>query len=38
MADAIVAAYDFSKFSTVADVGGGHGVLLAAILRAHPAL
>ncbi len=38
MADAIVTAYDFSKFSTVADVGGGHGVLLAAILKAHPAL
>jgi len=35
---AIVAAYDFSKFRTVADVGGGQGVLLAAILKAHPSV
>lgn len=33
---AILAAYDFSPASTVIDVGGGHGVLLAAILQANP--
>lgn len=33
IAQAITAAYDFSPFGTVADVGGGHGALLAAILR-----
>lgn len=33
---AVLAAYDFSQFQTVVDVGGGHGRLLAAILRAHP--
>ena len=35
---AILAAYDFSSFRTVADVGGGHGALLAAILKAHPSV
>jgi O-methyltransferase domain/Dimerisation domain len=35
---AIVAGYDFSACRTVADVGGGQGATLAAILRAHPAL
>jgi len=35
--DAILAAYDFAPFATIADVGGGHGALVAAILRAHPA-
>ena len=30
---AIVEAYDFSQFESVADVGGGHGHLLAAILN-----
>jgi hypothetical protein len=35
---AVVAAYDFSAFGTVADVGGGQGSTLAAILRANPAL
>ncbi|MHB9025479.1 MAG: methyltransferase [Armatimonadota bacterium] len=34
---AVLAAYDFSRFGVVADVGGGHGSLLAAILNAHPA-
>ena len=29
------AHYDFSRMRTVADVGGGQGVLLAAVLRAH---
>jgi SAM-dependent methyltransferase len=33
---AILAAYDFSPFRTIADVGGGHGALLAAILKAYP--
>jgi hypothetical protein len=37
-APAIAAAYDFGRWGTVTDVGGGNGVLLAAILRAHPAL
>jgi SAM-dependent methyltransferase len=34
----IVAGYDWSRCSTVVDVGGGHGSLLAAILAAHPHL
>jgi hypothetical protein len=29
----VLAAYDFSGFGTTVDVGGGHGRLLAAILR-----
>ena len=33
---AILATYDFSAFATIADVGGGHGALLAAILKAYP--
>lgn len=33
---AIVAAYDFSQFQTIVDVGGGHGMLLSAILATHP--
>lgn len=32
----VVDAYDFSRFSTIADLGGGHGRLLAALLRACP--
>ncbi|MBA2446401.1 MAG: methyltransferase [Chloroflexi bacterium] len=35
-ADAVTAAYDFSAFRTVVDVGGGRGALLAAILRTNP--
>lgn len=35
---ALLAAYDFSRFDTVVDVGGGHGALLAALLRANPGL
>ncbi|AJE85799.1 putative O-methyltransferase [Streptomyces albus] len=31
-------AYDFGRFRTVVDVGGGDGTLLAAILREHPGL
>jgi hypothetical protein len=37
-AEAIVGAYDFSGIARLADVGGGHGLLLAAILRANPHL
>lgn len=33
---AVTAAYDFLPFGTVADIGGGHGALLAAILRNAP--
>jgi O-methyltransferase domain/Dimerisation domain len=32
----IVAAYDFSPFAAIVDVGGGHGALLAAVLAASP--
>jgi DNA-binding transcriptional ArsR family regulator len=35
---AIVAAYDFSPFHTVADIGGGQGSTLAALLKANPSL
>jgi hypothetical protein len=33
---AIVQAYDFGRYSTVVDVGGGNGALLAAVLLANP--
>lgn len=33
---AVVGTYDFGRFRTVVDVGGGQGVLLAAILQANP--
>jgi len=36
--EAIVAAYDFSAIRVLADVGGGQGSTLAAILRATPSL
>ncbi len=35
---ALVASYDFSPFRAVADIGGGTGSTLAAILRATPSL
>jgi SAM-dependent methyltransferase len=35
-AKGVPVAYDFSAFQMVVDVGGGHGVLLAAILSANP--
>lgn len=35
---AVVNAYDFSRFETIVDVGGGHGALLSAILLANPQL
>src|SRR5438132_5434483 len=31
---AVVAAYDFSRFGTIADIGGGRGHLLQAVLDA----
>ncbi|WP_017555824.1 methyltransferase [Nocardiopsis baichengensis] len=37
-AEAIAAAYDWGALGGVADVGGGDGTLLAALLRAHPGL
>jgi hypothetical protein len=33
---AVTDAYDFSGIKLLADVGGGHGALLASILRRHP--
>lgn len=36
VAPALAAGYDFGRFGTVVDVGGGSGTLLAAILGAHP--
>jgi hypothetical protein len=35
-AAAVTAAYDFSGLGTVVDVGGGHGSLLLAVLKANP--
>lgn len=35
---ALLAAYDFGRFGTIVDVGGGNGALLAAALSAHPGL
>jgi hypothetical protein len=37
-ARAVAAAYDFSGIGTLTDVGGGHGYLLATILKAHLSL
>jgi hypothetical protein len=34
--DAVLAAYDFTGAGTIADIGGGHGRLLAKILRKSP--
>jgi hypothetical protein len=38
VAPAIASAYDFGSWGTLMDVGGGNGILLSHILRAHPAL
>jgi hypothetical protein len=38
VAPAIVEAYDFSEFGTLADIAGGHGYLLAQILKSNPQL
>lgn len=35
---AVLEVYDFSSFTTVVDVAGGHGYLLCEILRKHPGL
>ncbi len=37
-ASELVRVYDFSAARTVVDVGGAHGVLLSAVLRANPAV
>jgi hypothetical protein len=37
-AAAVVAAYDFSSIGTLVDVGGGHGALMSAVLKANPDL
>ena len=37
-APAIAAAYDFSAWQSLMDIGGGSGILLSHILRAHPQL
>ncbi|MFJ4185076.1 methyltransferase [Kitasatospora sp. NPDC089509] len=37
-AKAVIAAYDFGRFSSLVDIGGGRGELLAAVLRANPGL
>lgn len=37
VAAAVLEAYDFSRYQRIADVGGGRGGLLAAILKATPA-
>jgi hypothetical protein len=36
VAQSILTAYDFHSFHTIADIGGGHGALLAAILKSYP--
>jgi O-methyltransferase domain/Dimerisation domain len=38
LADAIIAAFDFSQCRLVVDVGGGQGAVLAAVLAAHAEL
>jgi hypothetical protein len=34
----VASAYDFGQWGSIMDVGGGNGILLAAILKAHPGL
>jgi len=36
--EAMLAVYDFSGFGEVADVGGGNGQMLTAVLKRHPSL
>lgn len=38
MAKSIAAAYDFSRFTEIVDIGGGEGSLLAALIQANPLL
>jgi hypothetical protein len=33
---AVVAAYDFSRFSKIVDIGGGNGTLILSVLQANP--
>jgi len=37
-ADPIAEAYDYSRFETLVDIAGGHGILLSRILKANPKL
>lgn len=37
-ADGVLAAHDFGTYDLVADIGGGTGTMLAAVLDAHPAV
>ncbi len=37
-AEAVAASYDFTGIQTLADVGGGHGLLLATVLKANPGM
>lgn len=36
--DAVMSSYDFSSIRKLADIGGGHGTLLATILKANPTM
>ena len=36
--EAVLHAYDFAKFHTVVDVGGGRGAFLGALLAHHPSM
>ena len=36
VAEAVNRAYDFSPFGTIVDIGGGHGHLLASVLKSNP--
>lgn len=38
MARSMLEAYDFSRFRTVTDVGGGYGALIAELVKANPGL
>jgi SAM-dependent methyltransferase len=38
IAPEVVAAYDFTQLERIVDIGGGHGLLLSAILEANPHL
>jgi hypothetical protein len=38
VAPTIATAYDFGAWESLMDVGGGNGILLSQILRAHPGL
>jgi hypothetical protein len=36
--DAVMGSYDFSGINKLADIGGGHGTLLATVLKANPTM